>query len=316
MSCVLYNKGAYNQLERESRLANDLAAEFCQQPLADFLFELNADAYAVRYGHHADNLAEIQQARESQDSDYEFELSDWNDPALLRDLLKRIEYQCADIHTAEHQEDARFLCLVAMREDCERRMTHPIYVAEAKRKAQVAQAEAAIVKANEKERFIKELRAQYPWAKEPNVSRNIKKELSLAFPAVKFSVRMRHHGCVCISWVDGPTSKQVDAITDKYESSNFDGMTDSYSYDRSAYGEAVAVVLGRSQYVQTSRHLSARFLRDVVIDVCFEYHHDQLPVVKGDDTSAYVERTHVPYCTNAPYSLDEWIHRTAHERAA
>jgi hypothetical protein len=316
MSCILYNKGAYIKLQQNSQLANTLAIEFLRQPLANFLFDLNAEAYATRYGRD-DSQGDITQAREDvETSDYEFELKDWNDPTELHNLLKRIEYQCADIHTAEHQDDQFFNRLVAMRKDCERRMAHPIYIAETKRKTLEAQAAAAIVKANDKDRFIKELREQYPWAKSPNVSRNIKKELSLTFPNVKFSVRMRHHGSICISWVDGPTTKQVEAVSDKYESGRFDGMTDSYSYDRSAYGDAVAVVLGRSQYVQTSRSLSARFLRDVTLDVCFEYHHNTLPIVKGGEKSAYVERTSVPYCPNANYSLDEWIHRTAHERVA
>lgn len=316
MSCVLYSRGAYLELQRNSQLANGLAASIFQQPLAEFLFNLNADAYAVRYGHHGDVSADIEQARADADSDYEFQLSDWNDPTELHTLLKRIEYQCSDILTAADSENPRFISLVAMREECERRMKHPIYVAEMKRKQVAAQAEAVVKKACEKEQFVKELREQYPWAKTPNASKNLKKELSLAFPSVKFSVRMPHHGSITIYWVNGPTTKQVDAIADKYESGSFDGMTDSYSYDHSAYGDAVSAVLGRSQYISTSRSLSARFLRDVTLDVCFEYHHDQLPLVKGDESSAYVERTSIPYCSGANYSLDEWIHRTAHETAA
>lgn len=322
MSCVLYSKGAYLKLQRESRLANDLAATFAGQPLAEFLFELNADAYATRYSHHGeDNSAEIQQAREDSESDYEFELTDWNDPTELHGLLKRIEYQCADVHDTSTPDPgmvARFTLLVAMREDCERRMVHPIYVAERRRKEMAAQAEAAIVWARDKEKAVTELRELYPWAKTPNVTKNLKKELMLAFPGVKFSVRMPHHSSVTIYWTDGPTGKQVDAIASKYEAGDFDSMTDCYRSEHSAYGEAVAAVLGRARYISTSRSLSARFLKDVALAVCMEYGHDDLPRVEGDETSAWIPDSmvsNVPYCSGARDTLGRKIQQTAYETA-
>lgn len=63
----------------------------------------------------------------------------------------------------------------------------------------------------------------------------IKAELTKAFPGIKFSVR---YSCfsggdsVRISWVFGPTTTEVEAITDKYQAGSFDGMTDSYTYKK------------------------------------------------------------------------------------
>jgi len=140
----------------------------------------------------------------------------------------------------------------------------------------------------------------------------------LAFPGIKFSVRFRHYDSVTISWTDGPTSKQVEEISDKYVSKGFDSSTDCSTYDHSAYGEAIGVVLGRAGYISTSRSLSTRFLKDIVLDVCFKYHHDTLPIVKESSSGhAWVEGGgSVPYCPNATYSLQDWIHRTAHETSA
>lgn len=320
MSCILYNKGSYRALEANSTLANTLAATFHCESLADFLFELNADAFQVRYGHNESIITESREASLDVDFiDHEFDLEDWNDPALLRDLLKRIEYQCSDILTSEDPENPRYLSLVAMREDCERRMVHPIYVAEARAKEIAKQEIAKAEKAVSKEQFIKELQEKYPWAKAPNASKNIKKELTLAFPGIKFSVRSRYHGSINISWTDGPTTKEVDAITAKYEDGDFDGMTDCYNYDHSAYGEAVSVVLGRSRYVTTSREMTARFLRDAVIEVCFEYGHDELPLVKEwKHGGASVEGGNVPYCQNAMHydTLQQKIMQFAYATSA
>jgi len=64
---------------------------------------------------------------------------------------------------------------------------------------------------------------------------NIRKELKRAFPATSFSVTCKGYAGgdhVSISWVDGPTAKQVEAVTAKYEEGTFDGMADCYDYSR------------------------------------------------------------------------------------
>jgi hypothetical protein len=102
---------------------------------------------------------------------------------------------------------------------------------------------------------IAKVRADNPWAVQNNVAKNIKTELSRAFPSVKFSVRTsRGAGCssINVGWTDGPTVDQVKPITGKYELGSFDGMTDSYDYERSAWTEA----FGGVRYVFENREVS------------------------------------------------------------
>ena len=61
-------------------------------------------------------------------------------------------------------------------------------------------------------------------------AKNIRIELKQAFPGVKFSVRQSlstYSMCIDVTWTGGPGRKEVDDIIDKYQTSDFDGMTDS-----------------------------------------------------------------------------------------
>lgn len=65
-------------------------------------------------------------------------------------------------------------------------------------------------------------------------SRQLKKELETTFPGVKFSVRLGR-GSMCtdncsVSWTDGPTTDEVEAVAGRYQGKTFDGMTDSTVY--------------------------------------------------------------------------------------
>ncbi|MDJ0336587.1 hypothetical protein QMG83_15265 [Salinibacterium sp. G-O1] len=55
--------------------------------------------------------------------------------------------------------------------------------------------------------------------------------LKSAFPGVKFSVRMSTgtaSAWMRVRWSDGPTTRDVDAITARYEGRKFNSMTDGY----------------------------------------------------------------------------------------
>lgn len=54
----------------------------------------------------------------------------------------------------------------------------------------------------------------------------IRSALKAAFPGVKFSVRSQRGCSISVRWVDGPTHRDVDAITSLYAGGSFDGMTD------------------------------------------------------------------------------------------
>lgn len=132
-------------------------------------------------------------------------------------------------------------------------------------KADQERKEAAAKHAATVANLVAELREKYPWAKGPDdgklspqarAAANIKAELSRAFPGIKFSVRSEGFSmgdAVDVGWELGPTTQEVDALLGKYKRGSFDGMTDSYDYDHSAFGDAVDQVLGRSKYVHSSR---------------------------------------------------------------
>lgn len=64
----------------------------------------------------------------------------------------------------------------------------------------------------------------------------IRQELKTAFPQIKFRVTSKSYSggdSVDIDWTDGVTTKEVEAITNKYQYGNFNGMEDIYEYSNS-----------------------------------------------------------------------------------
>jgi Large polyvalent protein associated domain 29 len=60
-------------------------------------------------------------------------------------------------------------------------------------------------------------------------ARMIRKQLKISFPGVKFSVRIsRYSGgsSTNVYWVDGPTSAEVETVTNGFAGGRFDGMID------------------------------------------------------------------------------------------
>ncbi len=61
----------------------------------------------------------------------------------------------------------------------------------------------------------------------------IRRAIKAEFPNTKFSVRSKTYSggaSINVSWTDGPTYKQVDAITTGFQGAGFDGMTDLKYY--------------------------------------------------------------------------------------
>ena len=86
-----------------------------------------------------------------------------------------------------------------------------------------------------------------------NCASAIREELKKVFPNVKFSVKSSNFAggdSVNITWTNGPTYKEVNEITNKYQSGRFDCMTDMYEYSNSCED------LPQSKYVQTRREIS------------------------------------------------------------
>ncbi len=92
---------------------------------------------------------------------------------------------------------------------------------------------------------------------------NLRTELRLAFPGVKFSVRTERFAggnALRVAWVDGPTSAQVDALANRYSAGDFDGMTDCFEYRRNAWRDA----FGAAKYVSTTRSDSPRAVASAI----------------------------------------------------
>lgn len=149
----------------------------------------------------------------------------------------------------------------------------------ARENAKLKQEKAQTKKQEQQDR----LPAQYPYLEVQGkysgrvlAARNIRTELKRAFPKTKFSVRSESFSmgnAIDISWTDGPTTKQVEAITNKYESGTFDGMTDCYNYEPSAWKN----VFGESKYVHASRSFSEKLFNKVVLNLVDEYGIKDLP---------------------------------------
>lgn len=110
-------------------------------------------------------------------------------------------------------------------------------------------------------------------------AKNIRIELKEAFPGIKFSVKTRSFSMgddINVAWTDGPTSKQVDAIIQKYCAGSFDGMVDLYTYNSSAWTKA----FGDAKYISANRHYSDALERQVIEALKKKYSEQEAPTVE------------------------------------
>lgn len=87
----------------------------------------------------------------------------------------------------------------------------------------------------------------------------LKQALRAAFPAVEFSVRLSRgtgYGYCHVRWTDGPTTTLAQEITDRFEGSRFDGMTDSENATPSILPNDPAGRLSGLRSVITNRDIS------------------------------------------------------------
>lgn len=83
-------------------------------------------------------------------------------------------------------------------------------------------------------------------------SRNLKRELTRAFPGIKFSVKSDSYSggsSIDVSWELGPTTEAVKAISDKYQTADFNGMEDIEEYRHALWPE----IFGGAKYVSETR---------------------------------------------------------------
>ena len=120
-------------------------------------------------------------------------------------------------------------------------------------------------------------------------SKNLKKELTRAFPCVKFSVKSDTYSggdAIRVSWTRGPTTKQVEEISNKYQEGSFNSMEDLYETDRE---NVWPEVFGGAKYVSESRHFPEDLREAIMRGLCelegvaYEGQYTRLP--KGEDVS-------------------------------
>jgi hypothetical protein len=105
----------------------------------------------------------------------------------------------------------------------------------------------------------------------------IKEELTKAFPGIKFSCKSESFSmgdAARIEWTDGPSPKDVEAITGKYQAGHFDGMTDMYEYSNRDSN------LPQVKYVTERRNITEEFKKLVT---------DQLVELMGDTSAHHYE---------------------------
>ena len=112
---------------------------------------------------------------------------------------------------------------------------------------------------------------------------NIRKELKHRYPNCKFKVTTKSYtggDSVRVSWFDGVTNKEVDAIIDKYTYGNFDGMYDIYEYDSDHNG-----TYGEVKYAFAER----KYSRETMQEAVNYYGYDIKVLVNDYDNSAYID---------------------------
>jgi hypothetical protein len=100
----------------------------------------------------------------------------------------------------------------------------------------------------------------------------VRQELKKHFPGVVFSVRSSSYSMgasIDMEWLDGPTKSEVEVITDQFEGSTFDGMTDMKS-NRYSTWQGREVSWGADS-VSTVRRYSKSLYSQVVDQVCQKY---------------------------------------------
>lgn len=90
-----------------------------------------------------------------------------------------------------------------------------------------------------------------------DVAKLVRAELKETFPDTRFSVRTDHGTTLNIEWTDGPATKTVDDLTDKYAGQGFDGMTDMrYSRDNAGTTPDGEQIRYCTDFVFTRRNVS------------------------------------------------------------
>jgi hypothetical protein len=220
------------------------------------LYRMNQAAVIARYGDRSDDYQAIPDYtfREPQEE----EEADWRvtgDESPIASAIGCLLYQCSegDVPTwplFKRLEAAHAKLLAEWK-------------ANAATRHKAAGEAIAAKKAAEREEHIRnyphllKVTARPDWSRARLAAENIRRELRRQYPKIKFSVRSDNNS-VNIGWTNGPTEKEVEAITDKYLAGSFDGMTDCYCYN---HDNVFADIFGSAHYIFCSRGWTMESIR-------------------------------------------------------
>jgi len=111
---------------------------------------------------------------------------------------------------------------------------------------------------------------------------NLIADLKLNFPGVKFSVTKEHYSTYNVKWIDGPTTAEVENVTDKYEEYESSPCGDFHDRKQSDFNKQ----FGGFKYVFTRRELSEPV--KALITKCEE-------IIKGIEGCKYNEHQELFY---------------------
>ena len=138
-------------------------------------------------------------------------------------------------------------------------------------------------------------------------AKRLRKALHTAFPAVKFTVRSDTYSggaSIDVKWTDGPTAKQVQAISQRFEGATLDAIT-GYKHPQTHIVDGQVIQYG-ANFIFPQRSLSVAFLTRVAQAYCRRY-HCPMPPIREHSTGAYIPRG---------YAVEEEIMRLAWATAA
>jgi hypothetical protein len=142
-------------------------------------------------------------------------------------------------------------------------------------------------------------------------SKNIRIELKRAFPKIKFQVRSERFAggdAIRVSWLDGVTVEDVEAITSKYKAGHFDGSTDYYDYNSTAWTEA----FGDTKYISTSRDYSPEFINQIIKEIGDKFHDGELPTAEEYKKGLLYSQSPTRHCDTWQQLIYRTMYKTAH----
>lgn len=96
-------------------------------------------------------------------------------------------------------------------------------------------------------------------------ARNMRALLKAAYPSVKFSVKTQQYSGgnnITVTWTDGPTNESVGAIVNRFKHGSFNGMDDSYEFNRDPFPE----LFGGCYYTHVARDESPELVARALVE--------------------------------------------------